>query len=144
MMGPVNNNLGYLQYTILAIVGGYLAITSQGSLLTLGGLAAFLLLSRKFNMPIGQISNQINAIVMALAGAERIFELMDEESEADEGYVTLVNAKQDENGNDIIVVGNEMPIDLVFDHRACDFGDLVPFINRLEDIFKNPEQMYNW
>lgn len=52
--------------------------------------------------------------------------------------------KQDENGNDIIVVGNEMPIDLVFDHRACDFGDLVPFINRLEDIFRNPEQMYNW
>ena len=52
--------------------------------------------------------------------------------------------KQDENGNDIIVVGQEMPIDLVFDHRAVDFGDLVPFIKRLEDIFKNPEQMYNW
>ena len=99
MMGPVNNNLGYLQYTILAIVGGYVAITSGGNLLTLGGLAAFLLLSRKFNMPIGQISNQINAIVMALAGAERIFELMDEEVEADEGYVTLVNCRIDENGN---------------------------------------------
>ena len=52
--------------------------------------------------------------------------------------------KQDENGNDVIVIGNEMPIDLVFDHRAVDFGDLVPFIQRLEDIFKNPEQMYNW
>lgn len=52
--------------------------------------------------------------------------------------------KQDENGNDIVVVGNEMPIDLVFDHRALDFGDLVPFIQKLEDIFKNPEQMYNW
>lgn len=52
--------------------------------------------------------------------------------------------KQDENGNDIIVVGQEMPIDLVFDHRAVDFGDLVPFIKRLEDVFKNPEQMYNW
>jgi len=97
MMGPVNNNLGYIQYTILAIVGGYLAISSDGNLLTLGGLAAFLLLSRKFNMPIGQVSNQINAIVMALAGAERIFELMDEEVETDEGYVTLVNAKE-ENG----------------------------------------------
>ncbi len=94
MMGPVNNNLGYIQYTILAIVGGYLAISSQGNLLTLGGLAAFLLLSRKFNMPIGQVSNQINAIVMALAGAERIFELMDEAVETDEGYVTLVNAKE--------------------------------------------------
>ena len=99
MMGPVNNNLGYLQYTILAIVGGYVAIASDGNLLTLGGLAAFLLLSRKFNMPIGQISNQINAIVMALAGAERIFELLDEEVEADDGYVTLVNCRVDENGN---------------------------------------------
>ena len=97
MMGPVNNNLGYFQYTILALVGGYVAIASNGSLLNLGGLAAFLLLSRKFNMPIGQVSNQINAIVMALAGAERIFELMDAEVEADEGYVTLVNAKE-ENG----------------------------------------------
>ncbi|MBR4972302.1 MAG: ABC transporter ATP-binding protein, partial [Oscillospiraceae bacterium] len=99
MMGPVNNNLGYIQYTVLALVGGYIAIKSGGSLLGLGGLAAFLLLSRKFNMPIGQVSNQINAIVMALAGAERIFELMDEEVETDEGYVTLVNAKEDENGN---------------------------------------------
>ena len=99
MMGPVNNNLGYIQYTILAIVGGYLAISSNGNLLTLGGLAAFLLLSRKFNMPIGQVSNQINAIVMALAGAERIFELMDQEPEADDGYVTLVNVKKDQSGN---------------------------------------------
>ena len=97
MMGPVNNNLGYIQYTILAIVGGYVAIASKGSLLDLGGLAAFLLLSRKFNMPIGQVSNQINAIVMALAGAERIFELMDEDVEVDDGYVTLVNVKE-ENG----------------------------------------------
>jgi len=97
MMGPVNNNLGYIQYTILALVGGYVAIASNGSLLNLGGLAAFLLLSRKFNMPIGQVSNQINAIVMALAGAERIFDLMDAEVEADDGYVTLVNAKE-ENG----------------------------------------------
>ena len=99
MMGPVNNNLGYIQYTILAIIGGALAIGSGGSLLDLGGLAAFLLLSRKFNMPIGQVSNQINSIVMALAGTERIFELMDEMPEVDEGYVTLVNAKKDENGN---------------------------------------------
>ena len=98
MMGPVNNNLGYIQYTILAIVGGAIAIASGGKLLDLGALAAFLLLSRKFNMPIGQISNQINAIVMALAGAERIFELLDEEPEADDGYVTLVNAEIAEDG----------------------------------------------
>ena len=95
MMGPVNNNLGYIQYTILAIAGGAVAIASGGELLDLGALAAFLLLSRKFNMPIGQVSNQINAIVMALAGAERIFELMDAEVEEDRGYVTLVNAKEE-------------------------------------------------
>ena len=99
MMGPVNNNLGYIQYTILAIVGGIMAIASGEELISLGGLAAFLLLSRSFNMPIGHISNQINSIVMALAGAERIFELMDEPVEEDHGYVTLVNAKEDENGN---------------------------------------------
>ena len=98
MMGPVNNNLGYIQYTILAIVGGYIAISSGGSLMDLGGLAAFLLLSRKFNMPIGQVSNQINAIVMALAGAERIFDLMDQQPEADDGYVTLVNAEISQDG----------------------------------------------
>ena len=98
MMGPVNNNLGYIQYAILAVVGGLLIVVSQGELLSLGNLMTFMLLSRSFNMPISQISNQINAIVMALAGAERIFELMDEEPEPDEGYVTLVNANIDEDG----------------------------------------------
>ena len=92
MMGPVNNNLSYIQYSILAIVGGLLVIASQGSLLSTGSLLSFLLFSRTFNQPIGQMSNQINAIVMALAGAERIFDLMDEEPEEDHGYVTLVNA----------------------------------------------------
>ena len=99
MMGPVNNNLSYIQYSILAIVGAFLVIVSEGSLLTTGALVSFLLLSRSFNQPIGQVSNQINAIVMALAGAERIFELLDQEVEQDEGYVTLVNAHIDENGN---------------------------------------------
>lgn len=98
-MGPLNNNLGYAQYAILAIVGGLLAVSSGGSLLTLGKLISFLTLSRSFNMPISQVSNQINAIVMALAGAERIFELMDEKSEEDEGYVRLVNAEIDDRGN---------------------------------------------
>ena len=98
-MGPLNNNLGYAQYAILAIAGGLLAVYSGGSLLTLGKLISFLTLSRSFNMPISQVSNQINAIVMALAGAERIFELMDEKSEADEGYVRLVNAEIDDQGN---------------------------------------------
>ncbi len=93
LMGPVNNNLGYIQYAILAIVGGLIAVASDGNLISLGSLISFLIMSRTFNQPISQISNQINAIVMALAGAERIFELMDEEVEQDNGYVTLVNAK---------------------------------------------------
>ena len=99
MMGPVNNNLSYIQYSILAIVGAFLVIASEGSLLTTGALVSFLLLSRSFNQPIGQVSNQINAIVMALAGAERIFELLDQQPEEDHGYVTLVNAQIDEAGN---------------------------------------------
>ena len=100
VMGPINNNLGYIQYAILAIVGGILCINSTDAmpLLSLGSLMTFMNLSRNFNMPISQISNQINAIVMALAGAERIFELMDQQPEVDEGYVTLVNANIDEDG----------------------------------------------
>ncbi len=98
MMGPVNNNLSYIQYSILAIVGALLVISSEGSLLTTGELVSFLLFSRTFNQPIGQISNQINSIFMALAGAERVFQLMDEEPEVDEGYVTLVNARRNKQG----------------------------------------------
>ena len=98
-MGPINNNLGYIQYAILAIVGGILCVSSDGRMLSLGNLMTFMLLSRSFNMPISQISNQVNSIVMAMAGAERIFELMDAEPEADEGYVELINAVITENGN---------------------------------------------
>jgi len=101
MMGPINNNLGYVQYAILAIVGGILCVTMVNGepILSLGSLMAFMILSRNFNMPINQISMQLNAIIMALAGAERIFELMDQEPEVDDGYVTLVNAKIDGDGN---------------------------------------------
>ena len=98
-MGPINNNLGYVQYAALAIVGGLICVMSEQRLLSLGNLMAFMILSRSFNMPISQISNQINSIVMAMAGAERIFELMDAEPEADEGYVELINAVITENGN---------------------------------------------
>ncbi len=98
MMGPINNNLGYVQYAILAVVGGILVVRSGGQLLSLGDLMAFMILSRNFNMPISQVSGQINAIVMALAGAERVFDLMDEEPEVDEGYVTLVNCTENEDG----------------------------------------------
>ena len=99
IMGPINNNLGYIQYAILAIVGGMMVVMTQGKMLTLGSLMAFMILSRSFNMPISQISNQINSIVMALAGAERIFDLMDQEPEQDEGYVHLVNAVVHEDGS---------------------------------------------
>ena len=98
VMAPLNNSLGYIQYALLAIVGGLLAVRSGGQLLTVGKLITFLTLSRSFNQPIAQLSNQVNSIVMALAGAERIFELMDEPSEEDNGYVTLVNAEISEDG----------------------------------------------
>lgn len=90
---PIMNNLGYVQYVLLAMLGGVLAFHGVGGL-TLGAIAAFLQLSRSFTMPISQISQQASAIVMALAGAGRIFELLDEEPETDEGYVTLVNAEE--------------------------------------------------
>ena len=92
MMGPINNNLGYVQYSILAIVGGLVVVHSGGAWLTLGSLMTFMILSRNFNQPINQISQQMNSIVMALAGAERVFDLMDQEPETDDGYVKLVNA----------------------------------------------------
>ena len=98
MMGPINNNLGYVQYSILAIVGGIIVVASEGSMLSLGSLMAFMILSRNFNQPINQISGQLNAIIMALAGAERVFDLMDEPPEQDEGYVTLVNCHIAEDG----------------------------------------------
>ena len=110
MMGPINNNLGYVQYAILAIVGGTIAVNNDAiaaflgmepgtTLLSLGSLMAFMVLSRNFNMPISQVSQQFNAIIMAMAGAERIFDLMDQEPEVDNGYVTLVNAEIAEDGS---------------------------------------------
>ncbi len=101
---PIMGNLGHLQYVMIAIVGGALAVAGMPNIslqgvntITVGVISAFLMLSRSFSMPVSQISQQINSIVMALAGAERIFEHMDELSEADNGYVTLVNAEI-ENG----------------------------------------------
>lgn len=94
---PIMMNLGNLQYILIAIVGGALAVNGIGGL-TLGAIASFLQLSKSFSAPISQVSQQINSVVMALAGAKRIFELLDEEEEADDGYVTLVNAKHDDNG----------------------------------------------
>ncbi len=105
MLGPINNNLGHLQYVILAISGCFLAVlTAQGVFpekgfmsifsLTAGSVATFLGYSKSFTMPVNQVSQQLNSVVMAMAGAKRIFEVLDTESEQDEGYVTLVNAKE--------------------------------------------------
>lgn len=94
---PIMMNLGNLQYVLIAIVGGALAVNGIGGL-TLGAIASFLQLSKSFSAPISQVSQQVNSVVMALAGAKRIFELLDEKEEADDGYVTLVNAKYDDNG----------------------------------------------
>ncbi len=97
MMGPVNMQLGNLSYVVCAVAGGILAITGVSGL-TLGGLASFLSFNKSFNMPINQVSQQFNSIIMALAGADRIFKLMDETPELDEGYVELVNAEKKSNG----------------------------------------------
>ncbi|MBP3705334.1 MAG: ABC transporter ATP-binding protein, partial [Clostridia bacterium] len=101
ILGPVNNALGYFLYVAIAILGGLLALiglpnlTLTGmSVMTLGAIASFLQLSRNFVMPISQVTQQISSIVMAMAGASRIFALMDEPSEEDHGYVTLVNAER--------------------------------------------------
>ncbi len=96
ILGPINAQLGNISYVVCAIVGGVLALNGFGGF-TLGGLASFLTFNKSFNMPINQVSQQFNAIVMAMAGADRIFRLMDEPVEKDDGYVLLVNAKE-ENG----------------------------------------------
>lgn len=96
MLGPVNAQIGNLSYVLCALAGGVMALSGFGGL-TLGKLASFLTFNRSFNMPISQVSQQFNSIIMALAGCDRIFSLLDEAPETDEGYVTLVNAKE-ENG----------------------------------------------
>ena len=113
LLGPINAQLGNLSYVITAIIGGIAAVSGMGGMtvggfaaflmnimggLTVGGLASFLTLKRQVNMPVNQISTQLNSVVMALAGAGRIFDLLDETPEVDEGYVTLVNAKYGEDG----------------------------------------------
>ena len=104
ILGPVNNNLGHLLYVLLAVVGAAMSLAglpnvglSGAGTITLGMIASFMTLSRSFVMPLSQVSQQLSSVIMALAGAERIFHLMDEPSEHDDGYVTLVNARR-ENG----------------------------------------------
>ena len=98
MMGPVIGNIGNLQFVLTAVLGGFLSVAGVGGI-TLGVMASYLQFTKSFTQPFMQVAQQFNSIVMALAGAERIFQLIDEKPEVDEGYVTLVNAKKDENGN---------------------------------------------
>ncbi len=97
ILGPITGNLGHLQYVLIAVVGGIIAISGMAGAPTLGAIVSFLLYSKAFTMPINQVAQQASSIIMALAGASRIFALLDEEEEANEGYVTLVDAKY-ENG----------------------------------------------
>lgn len=98
VLGPVNAQLGNVSYVMVTVIGGILALSGLTGL-TLGKLASFMSFNKSFSMPINQVSQQLNFIIMAMAGAERIYSLMDEEPEVDDGYVTLVNAEYDANGN---------------------------------------------
>lgn len=98
IIGPINAQMGNASYVLVALVGGLLALNTYAGF-TVGALASFLTFNKNFSMPINQVSMQFNSIIMALAGAERIFNLLDEKPETDDGYVTLVNCKYDENGN---------------------------------------------
>ena len=156
MLGPVNAQIGNLSYVLCALAGGVMALSGFGGL-TLGKLASFLTFNKSFNMPISQVSQQFNSIIMALAGCDRIFSLLDEAPETDEGYVTLVNAKE-ENGKltetpehtglwawkhthqaDGSVDYKKLEGDVVFDD--VDFG-YVPEKNVLHDVdlFATPGQ----
>ena len=115
IIGPVNAQMGNANYVVVALVGALLALNSYAGF-TVGGLASFLTFNKSFSMPINQVSMQFNSIIMALAGAERVFKLLDEEPETDEGYVMLVNCEYDENGE---IVETDKG-DVTFNH--VDFG----------------------
>ena len=126
---PLIGNLGYVSYVLVALIGGVLAINGYTNL-TIGALASFLQLNRSFNNPIGQISQQVNMVLMALAGASRIFALLDEEVEKDEGHVTLVNAKENEDGT-------LSPVDYrtgvwAWEHRRPD--DSIEYVRLVGDV----------
>ena len=98
IMGPVMGNIGNVQFVLTAVLGGVLLITGVGGI-TIGTIASYLQFTKSFTQPFMQVAQQFNSIIMALAGAERIFKMIDEQPEVDDGYVTLVNAKKDKNGN---------------------------------------------
>jgi len=157
IMGPVNAQLGNLSYVVCAVAGGILAITGVSGL-TLGNLASFLTLNKSFSMPINQISMQFNSIIMALAGADRIFKLMDETPEVDEGYVELVNARWNNRGElveskertglwawkhyhraDNTTTYQELQGDVVFDHVDFGYNDEKMILHDIE-LYAKPGQ----
>lgn len=154
---PINAQLGNVSYVICAILGGILAINGFGGF-TLGALASFLTFNKSFNMPINQVSQQLNSIVMALAGADRIFWLLDEKPEVDEGYVELVNAKEKEDGTiteckehtgmwawkhyhkaDDTITYQKMEGDVVFDHVDFGYSDEKMVLSDIE-LYARPGQ----
>ena len=157
IMMPVNAQLGNLSYVVCAVVGGILTITGVSGL-TLGGLASFLNFNKSFNMPINQVSMQFNSIIMALAGADRIFKLMDEKPEVDEGYVELVNAVRGADGElreskertglwawkhyhkaDNTTTYVELKGDVVFDHVDFGYNDDKMILHDVE-LYAKPGQ----
>ncbi len=157
IMGPVNAQLGNLSYVVCSVVGGLLAVTGVSGL-TLGALASFLNLNRSFTMPINQISMQFNSIIMALAGADRIFKLMDETPETDQGYVELVNAVKNDRGELVessertglwawkhyhkdsgTTTYQELKGDVVFDHVDFGYTDEKMILHDIE-LFAKPGQ----
>ncbi|MGN0168023.1 MAG: ABC transporter ATP-binding protein [Acetatifactor sp.] len=157
IMGPVNAQLGNLSYVVCAVFGGILAITGVSGL-TVGALASFLTLNKSLNMPINQVSQQFNSIIMALAGADRIFKLMDETPEVDEGYVELVNAVKNDRGEiteskertglwawkhyhkaDGTTTYKELQGDVVFDHVDFGYSDDKMILHDVE-LYAKPGQ----
>ena len=157
IMGPVNAQLGNLSYVVCSVAGGILAITGVSGL-TLGSLASFLTLNKSFSMPINQISMQFNSIIMALAGADRIFRLMDEKPEVDEGYVELINAERQPDGQltesaertglwawkhyhkaDGTTTYQELTGDVVFDHVDFGYTDEKMILHDIE-LYAKPGQ----
>lgn len=157
IMGPVNAQLGNMSYVVCSVVGGLLAVTGVSGL-TLGALASFLNLNRSFTMPINQISMQFNSIIMALAGADRIFKLMDETPEVDQGYVELVNAVKNASGeleessertglwawkhyhkDSDTTTYQELKGDVVFDHVDFGYTDEKMILHDIE-LFAKPGQ----
>ncbi|MGN1182323.1 MAG: ABC transporter ATP-binding protein, partial [Faecalibacillus sp.] len=138
ILGPIMNNLGNISYVLTALFGGIIAINGIGGL-TLGGLASFLQLNRSFNQPISQVSQQINFVILGMAGSQRIFDLLDQNVEVDEGIVTLCNVK---NENGMLVETEEHTNQWAWKHPHPNGGyELVPLVGHV--YFDDVDFSYN-